>query len=311
MHRFFCKKKITFLTLFFFTILSCPSAEEVDNTPAVDFLNNLIPSYLNEIGEGAPEWLERTDFSIKFEETFKPLWTIETIQPFYQTPDTLRHTIFFQGRYAHDSATDTVNAGLGYRYLHPSEYWLLGVNSFYDHEFEHRHERASIGGEILGQFASVHGNFYNALSGRRFFTEPGNISVTERALDGWDVEGQMQVPFMPWMYLGVKAFEWNGKTRSDLDGLQYSLNLNITKNIEVDMGYIDDNESENKFIKIGFNYGGPKRIEHTMVKNFIMPKFFTNRNLKNQTLQKVRRNHNIVVETTRGGGAGIIIGRGT
>ena len=42
----------------------------------------------------------------------------------------------------------TSNVGLGYRNYNSDFNLVLGVNSFYDHEFETNHNRVGFGGEI-------------------------------------------------------------------------------------------------------------------------------------------------------------------
>ena len=46
-------------------------------------------------------WLKRTDISIEAADDVDPTWSIETVQPIYQTPGSLRNTWFFQGRAAY------------------------------------------------------------------------------------------------------------------------------------------------------------------------------------------------------------------
>ena len=205
-----------------------------------------------------------------------------------------------------------MNLGIGYRYIHPGERWMAGINSFYDHEFDNRHERAGVGVEIIGQFASLHSNYYDALSGRHTVSRSGGIITQEKALDGWDIEGQMQVPFMPWFYGGIKAFEWDGEETGNFDGFQFSFLMNITKNAVIEFGRIDDDAGDSNFVELNFTFGGPKRVQYTMTDNFIMPTVFTGRDLKLQTLRKVRRNYNIIVEETKSNSSvGLVIGRGT
>jgi len=65
-----------------------------------------------------PEWLNRVDFDIDISQhdiINKPTFSIETIQPLYQSEETLRHTVFGQVRAAHKNHDETYNMGLGYR----------------------------------------------------------------------------------------------------------------------------------------------------------------------------------------------------
>ncbi|MBU0651141.1 inverse autotransporter beta domain-containing protein [bacterium] len=304
------KKNIFIFVLFLFSSTLAFSAETSKGEVA-SMLNTAAPSlWSNLSSEDMPEWIQRTDFSIQFQEDLTPLWTVETIQPLYQTPESLTNTIFMQGRYSHDNDDDTANIGLGYRRLTEDENWLLGINTFYDQAFEHRHERYSVGAEVIGRVMSLRTNFYEGISGRRSYTEGAGVIVREKALDGWDVEGQIQVPYMPWIEGSVKGYVWNGETVEDLEGHGYSLIMNITKNIVIEAGQSDDDNGFNRFALIKFTFGQPRQVEYTMVDNFIMTDFFSERDLKKQTLAKVRRNNNIIVEQTRTGGTGFVVGRG-
>ena len=310
-------KKILFFILFLlsYVFFISPAWTESETSPFLaSMLNKAVPTIVQEISDDLPEWVKRTDFTLDFQEDLKPLWSFETIQPLYRSRDTFRHTIFIQDRYAHTSVDDTINIGFGYRYFTPDENWLLGVNSFYDYAFDRRHKRYGMGAEIISKFASVHANYYEAFSSWRYYMETGG-AVQEKALDGWDVEGKMQVPYMPWIQAAFKGYGWQGEKHNDVEGYSMSCLMNITRNIVLEFGRNDDDVGENNFIKVSFTIGGPRRVEYTMIDNFFMPTMFTTYDLKRKTLSKVRRHHDIVVEkvrTSRGtGGGGVFIGRGT
>ncbi len=279
-----------------------------------DGLNKVIPQVIQNYSDDLPEWAKRTDFSLHFQDDLKPLWSFETIQPIFRTKETSRHTLFIQDRFAYDTPDDTINLGLGYRYITSNEQWLLGVNTFWDYTFDRRHSRIGIGGEILGQFASIHANYYEAISGHRYYFEDEGMA-SEKALDGWDVEGQIQMPFMPWVHTSMKGYGWQNEVLNDVEGYSLAFIMNITKNITLELGRDDNDARENNFIKVSFTLGGPERVEYTMIENLFMKTFFTYRDLKKQSLAKVRRNHNIAVEKVRlvsvTAGGGVFIGRGT
>ena len=55
---------------------------------------------------------------------------------------------FFQGSFMAKKNRDTVNLGIGRRFLSDDESWMYGINVFYDYEIKYGHQRASIGGEM-------------------------------------------------------------------------------------------------------------------------------------------------------------------
>lgn len=87
--------------------------------------------------------------------------------------------------------------------------------------------------------------------------------------------------------------------------------MNIIGNFVLEFGRSDDDNSTNNFANIRFTTGKPDSVEFTMVEDFFTKNFFTNRNLKNQTLARVERNHNIIIEKTSTGSGGVVVGRGT
>ena len=136
------------------------------------------------------------------------VFTIFTVQPLYDNPEAGRAT-FFQGSIIATDDDDTLNLGLGQRWILNDGKVIAGLNLFYDNEWDAGHERMSVGGEVLTSVGDFRVNSYTALSD----TETVN-GAEETALDGMDMElavplGICQIPeFMP------KAS--NGKARTAL-----------------------------------------------------------------------------------------------
>ena len=261
-----------------------------------------------------PEWLKRVDFTVHglvHGTDSKPTFTLETIQPIYQTADTLRHTFFYQLRMARHINDETYNVGLGYRFLFPEEMCILGVNSFFDVTGKHNHKRWSVGGEVIGKYLTVRGNYYKAISALKTVSSDAGVNTTERALNGRDIEGEIPVPYLPWMRFLGSYYYWEGDVVKDMEGHRAAIEMNITDNISIEIGSSHDNFDSNNYGKVTFTVGRPMSKEYTLFKDKVKTKtVFAERNLKNQTLAKVRRNNAIVVETRTTGGAGLIVSRG-
>lgn len=304
-------KHFLIVVLIIFTFNSSVRAQTEAKPVIASALNSFIPTLVREISEDLPEWVRRTDFSIHFDEGLKPLWSLETVQPLYATDTTKRHTFFTHDRFSRTAGDETLNLGIGYRYLSKDEKILFGLNSFFDMTFAHRHRRVGIGAEVLGQWYSVHGNYYESFSADRFYTESSGTRVTEIALDGWDAQGQIQLPFMPWAHATVSGYGWEGVNAKDITGYRLSCLMNITSHIVFELGRSDDNASENNFATMSVTLGRPERIEFTMIDDFFSSSFFSDRDLQKQTLAKVRRHNRIVIEKTRttpDSGAGTVTG---
>jgi hypothetical protein len=265
------------------------------------------------LGSDAPDWLKRTDISGEGIERGKPTFAIETVQPLYQTPKTLRDTIFFQGRLAHRNSDSTLNLGLGYRHLLEDKTWLLGVNSFFDTTTKSDHQRIGVGAEAIGQFITFRTNYYNAISGVKTVSTVNGATTTEHALDGYDYELETPIPYAPWLRFAATGFHFSAATSGypDLKGEKYSLIGNLTRNIYLEIGSTDDNyRSSQNFIKLTWNVGGAPS-SGTKDSLFggakqVLGTAFQARDLSKHTLDKVRRQNDMVVERKSGG---IVIAR--
>jgi adhesin/invasin len=259
-----------------------------------------------------PNWLERTEFQVDL--GGKPTWSVLTVQPLYQSED-LKHTIFTQlsamNYEEFGSERPTSNIGVGYRQLVLEDKLLLGANAFYDREWEHEHERLGFGVEARSNAVEVNANYYDAVSGLRDIT----TAVTEQALDGYDAEIGVQVPYLPWAKVFAKTYEWEGDVGRDTNGQTYSVRLQPAPWLEVEAGTDDSNNYDREnFLKMNFRLAfDDSGYETVWVDN---KPFAFEETMKEKTLDKVRRTNKIVVErvSTAGGGGGsltVVVGRGS
>ena len=137
-------------------------------------------------------------------------------------------------------------------------------------------------------------------------------TTTERALDGYNIELTGQIPFLPWARARVSRFDFFAvDTSEDLDGFTGALELDILPNLQVEMGFTDDDIGHNLlFFRMNFRLGdglstGPKGA-YLISRNPIRTEAFQARDMASHTLDKVRRVNDIIVERS---GAGITISR--
>ncbi|MDI1270860.1 MAG: inverse autotransporter beta domain-containing protein [Polaromonas sp.] len=261
-----------------------------------------------------PDWLRRTDISVESMDRSNPTWSVETVQPLYQTPRTLRDTVFFQGRWARRNSDNTFNLGLGYRNLLEDKTWLLGLNTFYDTTTRYDHKRWGLGAEAIGQYLTFRTNFYHAISGERTISLVNGISTTEKALSGHDFEIDAPLPYLSWMRVAANAYRWRSATSGveDIKGARLALIGNISRNVSLELGRQDDNYTRPaSYIKISYNLlGNPGNgVPGTMLEGMRKPVSFEARDLTLHTLDKVRRQNDIVVERKTSGSSGVTIGR--
>ncbi len=256
-----------------------------------------------------PGWLSRTDISVDIQNKHKPSWAIETIQPLYQGED-LGHTLFVQGRLAHSDGDETLNLGVGYRFLLPDETWLLGVNTWYDTTNKQSHYRYGLGLEALGQYTDLRFNLYDAQSGEKIISTVGGVSNAEQALDGWDFGIEAPLPYLPWARISFSTFEWDRSTARNIKGNTLGVKMALTDNMEVEFGGTDDNTGNTQaFMTVSWFFERPHGTEWTAFGSGRSSTAFVARDLKRHTLDKVRRHHDIVIEKKVSGGAGIAVGR--
>ena len=96
------------------------------------------------------------------------------------------------------------NLGLGYRFLNDDKTLMLGGNIFYDRDFDHDHERGSIGLEARGGNLEINANFYEDIS----LQQVAN-NRKEQVLGGYDLNISSQIPFMPWARFNYTSYEWD------------------------------------------------------------------------------------------------------
>jgi len=142
----------------------------------------------------------------------KPTSGILVVAPLSDEND-IKNTVFTQLSAFYQDNRTTLNAGLGYRRLAFDNTLMLGINAFYDHEFPYDHGRTSIGFEARTTVGEINANKYWATTDNKV----GKGGLTERALDGYDIEAGLPLPYMNWATLFVKHSNWNSEIASASD----------------------------------------------------------------------------------------------
>ena len=225
-----------------------------------------------------------------------PRFSVETIQPLHQTGP---HTFFTQSRAAFEDDSWTLNSGLGYRYLMPSQQWLLGTNIWYDSTTKYKHKRLGAGLEAVGEYLTFRANYYNGITDWKRVSTATTSYVEERALDGFDAELEGPVPYMPWMRIGLSYYHWDLFTAGadDTSGFQGRLQADLTSDLRLETGYKIDNYNDAGFVKLSWLLGEQREIEYAATETGWMSyDRFQPRDVKRQTLARVKRQHEIIVE---------------
>lgn len=241
-----------------------------------------------------------TEVEVKGLENKKPEYSIMMVRPFSLSTE---HSFFSQIQlnhyYIRNDGRVAINLGLGYRKIFSDNY-ILGINLFLDADDEDN-TRSSLGLEIKSNAFEAYANYYSSISSST------KVGVnTERVLDGYDIHALGQVPFLPWAKIHYTYFDWEAdKLSTDTDGSELSLEMLITKNIMLEVGYSDDNfTSADGFGSITFVYPGSNGT--SALDEFISENAFASGTVNHLLLSKVERDNKMKIETTS---QGVVIGR--
>ena len=241
-----------------------------------------------------------TEVEMRGIENKKPEFSILLVRPLKLTEtNTLFSQLSLNHYYVRNDERITINIGAGYRKVFEGNY-ILGGNIFFDADDEDN-TRSSVGLELKSSAFEAYANYYFAISGAN---KVG--SNTERVLDGYDLHALGQLPFLPWAKIHYRYFDWDAEKYSqDTDGTDLSLEMLITKNILLEVGYTDNNiSSADGFGSVRFMYPGKAGV--SMFDELISEEAFVSAPVNYLLLSKVERQNRIILETVS---EGVVIGR--
>lgn len=240
--------------------------------------------------KGKP-WMRRTTLNFQFQEGWKPLYSVETVQPLGHYDDKSRDVWFTQQRISRASDIGTtLNVGIGYRRISKDDRHLYGAHLFYDHRFLRHHDRLSWGLEYMSGESEFRFNWYNSTSDERVLD--ANLHTLERVANGYTLEYGKTFKNARWARVYVEGYHWNQERQADKNGLRVGSELQLTPRVSVDMGYNKpEHNSGGAYGKITFRlagapvawYGGKHSVEGAM-------------NVRSKMLSLVRRHNTIWVE---------------
>ena len=240
--------------------------------------------------KGKP-WMRRTTLSFQFQEGWKPLYSVETVQPLGHYDDKSRDVWFTQQRISRASDIGTtLNVGVGYRRISKDDRRLYGAHLFYDHRFLRHHDRLSGGLEYMSGESEFRFNWYGSASDERVLD--ANLHTLERVANGYTIEYGKTFKNARWARVYVEGYHWNQERQADKNGLRVGSELQLIPRVSVDMGYNKpEHNSGGAYGKITFRlagspvawYGGKHSVEGAM-------------SVRSKMLSLVRRHNTIWVE---------------
>ena len=240
--------------------------------------------------KGKP-WMRRTTLSFQFQEGWKPLYSVETVQPLGHYDEKSRDVWFTQQRISRASDIGTtLNVGVGYRRISKDDRHLYGAHLFYDHRFLRHHDRLSGDLEYMSGESEFRFNWYGSASDERVLD--ANLHTLERVANGYTLEYGKTFKNARWARVYVEGYHWNQERQADKNGLRVGSELQLTPRVSVDMGYNKpEHNSGGAYGKITFRlagspvawYGGKHSVEGAM-------------SVRSKMLSLVRRHNTIWVE---------------
>jgi len=293
--RMFKKVFFVFLIMLYATSTLCAEPDEFEKTP---------------------EWLKRIVFGVDAGTGQKPRIYFETVQPLYQDADK-SNTYFIQPRYARESGESAFNLGLGYRKLLSDDTILLGANSFFDYEADDDHYRIGAGLEAFINQIELRGNAYIGLSPRRLIEEVGSTNIYEKAVDGFDAEAGLPLPFVNWIKIYGSGYWYNYEMFSNKEGWRIRSQIQPFEHTKINLIFWDDNKGDHEFrvdvrITVPFEMycykKEPKNWYRMRISQEAYPEKTTHRD---KILDRVEREYKIEVEKwSSSGNATLEIKRG-
>ena len=185
------------------------------------------------------------------------------------------------------------NLGLGYRFLNDDNSLMIGANVFYDRDFEHDHERGSIGFEAKGGNLEINYNLYEDISLQQVANKR-----KEQSLGGYDFNVSSQVPFMPWARLNYTSYEWDKDLAStNTKGEKYSSEFNLTPSLVFEYEYDESGNSGDDITSGKFTFVYPPRNNKPTIASGFSSQAFTYSNVSDKLNDKVKRKNKLVIET--------------
>ena len=267
---------------------------------AVGAGNSLANAYINEAKESANiDWLRRLELNLAYDNTLNTwLYGISTIQPFAWSFDPAASDMLFFQLNAQKNSTNTYgNAGLGYRTLFSDRKSLVGLNAFFDEDFQTSNQRIGAGIEYFNRLAEVRANGYYGISKPKFLSEDDSYWYYQQVTNGFDYGVSLNVPSAEWLKLNATGYTNMYQYVPWTTGAVFDLQAQVLPQLRLEYGYNISSgtaSSTSQFFKFNFNLGGV--IGPVLFGSDNETKAIVDKDLSYKLLQPVQRNNIIVTE---------------
>ena len=239
--------------------------------------------------------------------SMKPTFGVLVVAPLLDEED-IFNTYFTQLGLSYSDNRTTLNLGLGYRKLTENKYILMGVNTFYDYEIPFNHGRASLGLEYRTTVGEMNANLYKATTD----WQQGKASYLEHALDGFDIEAGIPLPYMNWATLFAKRSEWGsevaGFANLKVNEVQLRAQIPVLTGLEIEAGRkFNSGAATNNVSYINVSYNlmtafSEKPKEAVWISDYA----YKLASMEDQRYEKVRRENRIIKQSKKSGSVTVI-----
>ena len=263
-------KKFSFIFIFYFIFCLPSQANSVS-----EYISNLIP------GEGD------TEVSIDLRENFSPDYSILLVRELDRNEEGNYFTqlSLFNTEKNNDERI-VANLGLGKRFLSEDKLSLTGINAFFDYD-DAGNARTSIGLEMRNAVLEFAFNHYFGL----------DDADGEKVLDGYDLQLASQIPYLHWADIFINSYAWDGRSRSDVEGLKIGSELSLSPTLQFEIAFDDKDQKgleDEYYAKIMFVY--PPKEGPTAGDGISSSMWRESKDMSGELLTKVKRNNKIFVE---------------
>ena len=185
------------------------------------------------------------------------------------------------------------NIGIGYRKLSDDKTNMVGINMFFDNDFNAGHQRGSIGLELKGANLDLTANSYHKISNMETYK-----STEEQVLSGYTINLASQIPYAPWAKINLQNYSWeNEKASSDTEGNSIALEAFLTPSVQIEFkNDMSDNSGVDDEFTSKLTYTYPPREDGKSMQDGFSNVAFEKENVQNKLKDKVKRNNNLTVE---------------
>ncbi|MBF8733671.1 inverse autotransporter beta domain-containing protein [Pseudomonas guariconensis] len=149
---------------------------------------------VSEVSAQTQEWLSRYGTArVQINVDDKLSLASSSLDLLLPVHDTEKHLLFTQGSIHRTDDRNQANLGVGVRRFNDG--YMVGVNTFFDHDLSRSHSRLGVGVEYWRDYLKLSANGYHRLSNWR--TSPDLVDYEERPANGWDVRAEGWLPSMP------------------------------------------------------------------------------------------------------------------